>query len=298
MGIGKRGVFMELRVLNYFLVVAQEENITKASKLLHVSQPTLSRQLMQLEEELGVSLFKRSNHSIVLTNEGRMLKRRAQEMVSLADKTIKELSESSEELSGEISIGCSELQSMRELAEIMIEFQKKHPLISYEIYSGNTSSIKERMERGTLDIGLLIEPIDTDKYTYIHMKTKEEWGVLVSEEMELAKREVIHPKDLAGIPIITATSRPMRNELENWFGEYVDKIPQFSYYNLLYNSAVLAQKGAGVVLCLKLDANYEGLKFIPLAPKLELSSILAWKSHQTFSPATAAFIQFLQKYIN
>lgn len=289
---------MELRVLNYFLTVAEEGNITKAAKLLHISQPTLSRQLMQLENELGVELFKRSNHSIVLTQEGLMLKRRAKEMVLLADKTKEELSGNGAVISGQISIGCGELQSISELAELMTAFQEKYPLIQYELYSGNTVGIKDRMENGTLDLGLLLEPVDVEKYEFVRMKTKEEWGVLVREDLPIAKKDVVRPEDLVEIPIMMAASNPIKNELSSWFGDYASQLQIVSTYNLSYNSAILAQKKPSALLCLKLDATYEGMVFVPAAPRLTLSSVLAWKEHQTFSKATAAFIQFVKEMQN
>lgn len=288
---------MELRILNYFLMVAREENITKAAQLLHVTQPTLSRQLMQLEEELGVKLFHRSNHSIVLTNEGMLLKRRAQEIVALADKAKKELIFDEDSLSGEIGIGCGELQSMGELSNILTGFREKHPLVTYNLYSGSSDGIKERLERGTLDLGLLLEPVDIGKYEFTRMRRKEEWGVLVPEESPLALKDHVHPEDLIGIPLLISSRNPILNELASWFGNYANQIEHVISYNLLYNSAIMVQKGAGVALCLKLDCKYDGLRFVPLSPKLELSSVLAWKEHQIFSQATTAFIQFANKYI-
>lgn len=188
---------MELRVLNYFLMVAREENITKAARLLHITQPTLSRQLMQLEEELGVKLFHRSNHSIVLTDAGILLKRRAQELISLAEKTKREFRMESV-LSGEISIGSGEYRCTKLLTEMIELFRRKYPLIQFDIYSGNSDNIKDQIERGSLDIGLLLEPVDIEKYDFIRFPVKEEWGVLVREESDLAKKEAVCAEDLAG----------------------------------------------------------------------------------------------------
>ena len=161
---------MELRVLKYFLMVAREENITRAASLLHVSQPSISRQLMQLEDELGVKLFNRSNHSIVLTDEGLLLKRRAQEMLALAEKTKTELV-GEDEIRGVISIGAGELKSSAFLAEIMTAFHKEYPQVKYDFYSGNADNIKERIERGILDVGLLLEPVEISKYDFIYNKS-------------------------------------------------------------------------------------------------------------------------------
>ena len=169
---------MELRVLNYFLMAAREENITRAASLLHVTQPTLSRQLMQLEEELGVKLFERSSHSIILTDEGMLLKRQAQELLRLAEKTKREVSHEEESIIGEIAIGSGELRSSGCLAELLSSFREKYPMIQYDIFSGNADNIKDRMEQGLLDMGLLLEPVDIGKYEFIRMPLKEERGIL------------------------------------------------------------------------------------------------------------------------
>ena len=170
---------MEIRVLRYFLMVAREENITKAAELLHITQPTLSRQLMQLEDELGTKLFKRSNHSIRLTEDGMLLKRRAQELVQLADKTEMEFKRGEEVVSGNIAVGSGETNSVRELADIIGRFQKRYPLVQYDLYTANADDIKDRLDKGILDIGLLTEPVDIGKYNFIRLKRKERWCVLV-----------------------------------------------------------------------------------------------------------------------
>ena len=193
---------MELRVLKYFLMAAREENITKAAQLLHVTQPTLSRQLMQLEEELGVKLFERSRHRIILTEDGMLLKRRAQEIVSLAEKTEREFVRREGELMGEISIGSGELKSSRFLSQVVAAFHEKHPLVQFEIFSGDSDNIKERMERGLLDLGILLEPVDISKYEFIQIPVKEEWGVLVPDDSPLAGKESVRPEDLVSYPLL------------------------------------------------------------------------------------------------
>ncbi len=167
---------MELRVLRYFLMIAREENITHAAQLLHVTQPTLSRQIQELEEELGVKLFVRSNHRIVLTREGLLMRRRAQEILELADRARRDLAHQNEELAGEVAIGSGETRSMSVLAEILSDFRERHPRVSYRFYSGNADHIKERIENGTLDIGLLPEPVDIARYEFLRMPVMEEWA--------------------------------------------------------------------------------------------------------------------------
>ena len=288
---------MELRVLGYFLTVAREENITKAAALLHITQPTLSRQLMQLEEELGVKLFRRSNHSIVLTEQGMLLKRRAQELVSLAEKTKQELGQR-EQLSGELSIGSGEYQNSRLLAEILAAFHESHSAVQFEVYGGNSDDIKERIERGTLDVGFLLEPVDVGKYEFVRSPLKEEWGILVSEHSDLAGKERVAPEDLADRPLIFARRDLIKKEIIHWFGEYADRLQIVASGNLPYNLAALGKREMGVFLNLKLDCQYDGMRYIPLFPKLESHTVLAWKKNQTMSPVASAFVSFARKYMH
>ena len=289
---------MEIRVLKYFLLVAREENITKAANLLHLTQPTLSRQLMQLEEELGVQLFRRSKHRIILTEEGMLLRRRAEEIVALADKTRDDLQRRGEQLSGTVAVGSGELRSSRFLTQLLTAFQRENPLVSFSIYSGNSDNIKERIERGLLDIGLLQEPVDIAKYSFVRTPEREQWGVLVREDSELASRKSVSPADLAAVPLILPEREIVQNELLNWFGPYAEGLRVTATGNLLYNLASLVRAGGSSVLTLALDCSYEGLRFLPLSPALESNTVLVWKKAQTFSAAAAALIQFSEKYIS
>ena len=289
---------MEIRVLKYFLLVAREENITKAANLLHLTQPTLSRQLMQLEEELGVQLFRRSKHRIILTKEGMLLRRRAEEIVALADKTRDDLQRRGEQLSGTVAVGSGELRSSRFLTQLLTAFQRENPLVSFSIYSGNSDNIKERIERGLLDIGLLQEPVDIAKYSFVRTPGREQWGVLVREDSELASRKSVSPADLAAVPLILPEREIVQNELLNWFGPYAEGLRVTATGNLLYNLASLVRAGGSSVLTLALDCSYEGLRFLPLSPALESNTVLVWKKAQTFSAAAAALIQFSEKYIS
>ena len=289
---------MEIRVLKYFLLVAREENITKAANLLHLTQPTLSRQLMQLEEELGVQLFRRSKHHIILTEEGMLLRRRAEEIVALADKTKDDLQHREEQLTGTIAVGSGELQSSRFLTQLLTAFQEKNPLVRFAIYSGNSDNIKERIERGLLDVGLLQEPVDISKYSFVRTPCREQWGVLVRDDSELAARENVSPAELASVPLILPERESVQNELFNWFGSYAEGLHITATGNLLYNLASLVRASGGSVLTLNLDCTYEGLRFIPLSPPLESNTVLVWKKAQTFSAAAAALIEFSEKYIS
>lgn len=288
---------MEIRVLKYFLMVAREENITKAANLLHLTQPTLSRQLMQLEEELGVSLFRRSRHRIILTEDGMLLRRRAEEIVSLADKTKDDFQHRQEQLAGTIAVGSGEMQSSRFLTRLLTAFQRENPLVTFTIYSGNSDNIKERIERGLLDVGLLQEPVDITKYSFIRTPIREQWGVLMSEDSELAAKSSVGPADLAGMPLIMPGRENLQNELLNWFGPYAESLRIIANGNLLYNLASLAQESGAGVLTLKMACGYPGLCFVPLAPKIETGTMLVWKKTQAFSPVATAFLAYSKKYM-
>ena len=285
---------MELRTLKYFLVVSREENITKAASLLHLTQPTLSRQLMQLEDELGIQLFQRSKHSIILTEEGVRLKRRAQELVALAEKTKAEFSHKEEELTGEIAIGCGETQNMSFLSDHICRFRKQNTLVSFQIYSATADDIKERIEQGLLDIGLLMEPVDISKYDFLRMEKKERWGVLVSGDSPLYEKETASVDDLTRIPLLIPGRPSVQHELSSWFGENFERIEGAATYNLIINAANMVRYHVGTALCFDLDFRYDDLKFVPLSPSLETGAVLVWKKNQIFSPAVHVFLDFLR----
>ena len=253
---------------------------------------------MQLEEELGVQLFRRSKHRIILTEEGMLPHRRAEEIVALADKTKDDLQHREEQLTGTIAVGSGELQSSSFLTKLLTAFQEKHLLVRFTIYSRNSDNIKERIERGLLDVGLLQEPVDITKYSFIRTPGREQWGVLVHEGSELASKESVSPAELASVPLILPERESVQNELFNWFGSYAESLRIAATGNLLYNLASLARVNGGSVLTLNLDCNYDGLRFIPLSPPLESNTVLVWKKTQTFSTAAAAFIEFSEKYIS
>ena len=255
---------MELRVLKYFLVAAREENITKAAALLHVTQPTLSRQLMQLEEELGVKLFRRGKYRVSLTEDGMLLRRRAQEIVELAEKTEQEFQRQEGELAGAISIGTGESNSMTALSRRMAGFRREHPLVRFHIYSATADEIQERLEKGLLDLGILTEPADIGRYEFIRLPKRDQWGVWVDRE--------------AG-----------------WFGDDFEKAEVAATYNLILNAANMIRNGVGIALGFLLGNLSDDLRFIPLSPALETGSVLVWKKDQAFSPTAAAFLRDLRR---
>lgn len=285
---------MELRVLKYFLAVAREENITKAAEFLHITQSTLSRQLMQLEEELNAQLFIRGKNRIVLTDEGMLLRRRAEEIVDLANKTEKEFLEQDNLVTGEIFIGGGETNAMHILARIIKEFKEEYPQIKYQFYSGNADDIKERLDKGLIDIGLLTEPVDIEKYEFVRLEQKEVWGILAPKDSKLAAKEYATPQDLLKLPLLSTRRTIVQNEIANWFGQDYEQLDIIATYNLIYNAAIMVEEGIGYAICLEKLVNINDetkIRFIPFYPPLLTGTVIVWKKHQIFSPATARFIE-------
>lgn len=286
---------MDMRVLQYFLMVAREENITKAARLLRVTQPTLSRQLMQLEEELGAKLLVRSNHNATLTDEGFLFRRRAQELVNLAERAKSEIAANKDTLAGRISIGCGEMQGMKEVAGLLAAFQSQHPKVKFELYSGSNEDVQEKMERGTLDLGLFLEPFNVARYDFIPLKTREQWGVLIHKDNPLSAKDCIRPGDLVGTLVVTIqVNTPLHATLAEWSGPFAKEMDFCANYNVLHNGVIVAKERKGAVICLKPDCQYEGMKYLPLEPRLELGSVLAWKNGQTNAKALKAFLLMLE----
>ncbi|RKI39025.1 LysR family transcriptional regulator [bacterium D16-51] len=287
---------MELRVLKYFLTVAREENITKAANLLHITQPTLSRQLMQLEEELGIKLFHRGRHNILLTEEGMLLRRRAQEIVDLTEKTEKELVHGTETVSGEISIGCGETQNMKPLCEMIAAFQEKYPEVVFHIYTAIADDVTEKLESGILDMGLLLEPVEISRYYFARMPLEEKWQALMRNDCPLAKKDRISPEDLAELPLIVAKRQSVRNLLENWFGDVAEKVRIASTCNLSHiNQSIMVESGIGVALVMDFSCNNEALCLRPLEPEIVSGCVLVWKKNQAFSLAMTKFIDYVKQ---
>lgn len=289
---------MELRVLQYFLVTAREENITRAATQLHITQPTLSRQLMHLEQELGVKLFHRGRHNILLTEDGMLLRRRAQEIVDLTKKTEHELRHEEEKVSGEISIGCGEAQNMKVLCEMMASFRQKYPDVSFEIYTAIADDVKERLENGILDMGLLLEPVEISRYQYVRMPIEERWRVLMRRDSPLAKKEKITPDDLADVPLIIAKRQSVRNELEHWFGQRAQRLRIASVCNLSHNNqSLMVESGLGVAMTMEFSGYEDALCLRPLEPEITSGCVLVWKKNQILSPAVARFVKHVGEWL-
>ena len=290
---------MELRVLQYFLVAAREENITRAAALLNITQPTLSRQLMQMEEELGVTLFHRGKHHILLTEEGLLLRRRAQEILELTMKTERELKHGAEVISGEIAIGCGEARNMKPLSEMMASFQQEYPDVSFQIYTAIADDVKERLENGILDMGLLLEPVEISRYNYVRMPLEEKWKVLIRRDSALAEKERITPEDLADQPLIIAKRPSVRNELENWFGLTAEKLRVVCTCNLSHNNQMdMVESGVGAAMTMDFFCNHDMLCLRPLEPELTSGCVLVWKKNLKLSPVMAQFIAHVKEYLN
>lgn len=292
---------MEIRVLKYFLAVSREGSITAAANSLHLTQPTLTRQLQDLEKELGQKLFVRGKYKISLTPEGMILRKRAQEIVEMVEKTEAEFRSIRDIIAGDIYIGCGETDSMKYIAEVMKELQQEYPDIKFHIYSGNAEDVTEKLDRGLLDFGILIQPIDLSKYDNITLPDKDVWGVILRKDNPLAQKTVIKLEDLKNVPIIASRQMSPKYSKDSgfldWFKDEFERLNIAATYNLVYNATIMVKAGIGCAVTLdKLaDTSKESeVCFRPLSPKLESGLDLVWKKHQVFSPAAKLFLTRLQ----
>lgn len=293
---------MEIRVLRYFLAVAREGNITRAADVLHVTQPTLSRQLKDLEQELGKKLFIRSSHSVFLTDEGMLLRNRAEEIVNMVDKLEAEFSSMEETIGGDVYIGGGETEAMKHIARVAKDVQVRYPNIRYHLYSGNEEDITERLDKGLLDFGILIQPADISKYNYLNMPAKDVWGVVMRKDSPLALKESIQAGDLLNVPLICSRQAMKqtfsKNEFADWFGEDFHKLNIVTTYNLAYNATIMVEEGIGYAITLDKIVNTStasNLCFRPLQPRLESGLNIVWKKHHVLSAAANAFLKELQE---
>lgn len=292
---------MEIRVLRYFLTVVREESITKASDVLHITQPTLSRQLAQMEEEIGVKLFDRGSRKIKLTSEGILLRRRAEEILQLVDKTEKEMTQQEELVEGRISVGCGEMGSVQLLPELFQAFHQKYPLVNFDLFTATADLVKDQMDKGLLDLGLLLEPVDMEKYDFIRLNTKERWVVLMPPDSPLTGKESVTASDLAALPLILPRRLQVRSELASWFGDYYKNLDVLFTSNLSTNGAVMVNKGLAYSLVIEGSIPFwDSSKIIyrPLFPELPATSVLAWKRGQPFSLAASKFITYAKQFLN
>ena len=289
---------MEFRVLQYFLAVAREENISGAAKFLHLSQPTLSRQLKDLEDELGKQLFIRGNRKITLTEEGMILRKRAEEITELIKKTEEEITSSDDTLVGNITIGAGETDGNRFLIKAMNAIQQDYPLVHFHIVSGDKEMITEAIDHGSIDFGIVFGNIDTAKYDSIPIDYKDTWGVLMRRDAELSKKEFITAGDLMDKPLIISRQAFQNSELKNFFHTEQEKLNIAATYSLLFNGSLMVDEGLGYAVCFDKLVNVSGdssLCFRPLKPKIEAHMGIIWKKYQVFSKPAQKFLQKLQE---
>lgn len=290
---------MEIRVLKYFLTVVNEESITRASEILHITQPTLSRQLKDLEEELGVTLFHRGSRKITLTSEGLILKRRAEEILDLVDLTVTEIQEQNQELEGTITIGSGEFSSVRILADLCADFQKKYPRVKFDLFTATADVVKEKLNHGLADIGLCLEPIDKENFAFIRLPVKEKWVVVCKTDDELSRKEEITVADLLDRSLILPRRRNVQSEVAHWFGDDFAKLKVTYTGDLMTNLAMMVQKGVGVALSVEgANAlwNPDLLVTRPLRPTMENAVDLCWRKNSC-SYVTERFIEYTKCFL-
>lgn len=290
---------MELRVLQYFLAVAREQNISAAAHSLHLTQPTLSRQLKELEEELGKQLMIRGSRKIILTEEGMLLRKRAEEILELVNRTEQEVSQSNDTISGDIYIGTGETDGIRQIARCVKQIQESCPGIRFHVVSGDAVDVCERLDKGLLDFGILLGDMDKTKYNYVALPMKDTWGVLMRRDSPLARQDTVVPGDLWDKPLILSRQVDNKSGLYRWLGKEPAELHTVATYNLIYNASLMVDEGMGYAFTLDKLVNTNGsdLCFRPLKPRLELGMYLVWKKAQVFSKAAELFLEYLQKHL-
>ena len=291
---------MELRTLRYFLAVAEQESFSAAANdILFVTQPTLSRQMQELEEELGVQLFVRSNKKTTLTEEGIRFRKRAQEIMELVSHTEKEFAETSkEELVGDVYIGGGETKAFSIIAAACKRLQKDHPRIRLHITSGNAPDVTEKLDSGILDFGLLVEPVDKSKYEFVELPAKDTWGLLVRKDHPLAKKGFVTVRDLENIPLLASRQTMMMREFSGQLGRDLHTLNVIATYNLIYNASIFVEQGLGAAFSLEGLVNTGGkskLAFVPFTPLRTSGLVVVWKKNPVFSKPAAAFLQSLKQ---
>lgn len=288
---------MELRVLQYFLAVAREQSVSGAAAYLHLSQPTLSRQLKDLEDELGKQLFLRGNRKITLTEEGMLLRKRAEEIMDLVWKTEREITLNDERVAGDIYIGAGETDAIRILVRAAGALQREHPQIRVHIASGDSADVTEELDKGLIDFGILLDPKDLSKYDYLRIPEKDVWGVLMRRDAPLAQKDAIRPEDLWDKPLILSRQHREGSALSLWLNRNEADLRIVATYSLLYNGSILVDEGIGYAITLDKILNTQGsnLCFRPLTPALQAELCIVWKKYQVFTKAAELFLHAVHK---
>lgn len=291
---------MDSRVLNYFLTVAQLGNITKAAEVLNITQPTLSRQLMSLEEEIGATLLIRGRRVVTLTESGVIFQQRASEIVSLIKKTEMDITQNKDAIVGTVSIGCVESNISARLATLISEFHNRHPLVCFDLYGANGDDIKEKLDWGLIDLGIVLEPVETAKYDYIRLPLEERWGVIIRKDDPLAGLDCIQPKELLNSPIILPRRAIVIDEIAKWLGVQRSQLNIFMTQNLLTNVVPVVEQNMGRVICIEGALQLrpsDQLCFVPFYPKKTSKHVVIWKKNKVFSDTTAIFLDFLRENV-
>lgn len=292
--MNRRKIQMDIRVLKYFLTVAQEENITKASEVLHTSQSNLSRQLADLERETGKKLFDRGNRKITLTEEGMFLRKRAKEIVELVERTEIDLNSYDGVVSGVIHIGAAETHAMRLLANTMMSLKTNYPKIQYDIFSGSTIEVTDMLNKGLLDFGILVEPVNLEKYDYLRFPMNDRFGLIMRKDNPLAKLDAISGKDIKNQPVLVSKQQLDGNVLSGWLGADIKSLNIISTFNLITTPAMMVEAGLGVAFTFDNLVNTDessSLCFRPLEPNVETGLYLVWKKYQLFTKPSKVFLE-------
>lgn len=292
---------MELRVLRYFLAVAREQSITAAAETLHITQPTLSKQLRELEEELGKKLFTRGNRKITLTKEGMFLRKRAQEIVELADKTEADFAAGVGSVSGDIFIGSGETGAVRYLGRTLYKMRSIYPGVRFHLFSGNGEDVSDRLDKGLIDFALFVGMTDLKKYDYLKLPYHHRWGLILRRDDPLAAHEAVTPEMLMNVPILCSRQALIQNELSGWLGRPFEELNPAGTYNLIYNAAIMVEEGLGCAVCIDklLDTSGESaVCFRPFEPAIDAELFIAWKKYQFFSAAAGKFLEMLQQELD
>ena len=289
---------MEHRILKYFITVAQEENITRAAEILHTSQSNLSRQLADLEKQVNKKLFERGSRKITLTEEGMFLHKRAKEIIELTERTELELLSFNEITSGIVHIGAAETHAMKLLGNAMLSLRKNYPHIQYDIFSGSTIEVTEQLNKGLLDFGVLVEPVNLQKYDYLKLPITDQFGVVMRKDSPLAQLDVITPSDIRNQTILCSKQQLDGNVLSSWLNENIENMDIAATFNLITTPAMLVESGLGYAFAFDKLINITGsndLCFRPLEPKIETGLYLVWKKYQLFSTAPKIFLEQLRE---
>lgn len=290
---------MEIRVLRYFLEIAREGNMTKAAKRLHVTQPTLSRQMKELEQELGKKLFRRGSTSVSLTDEGILLRKRAEDLLAMADKIEGEFKALDEITGGDIYIGCAESHLIKYLAYAVSRVNEKYAGIHYHITSGDTKQVAESLDRGLLDFAFIVEPPDLSKYNYLEVPGYDTWGVLMRKDCSLAEKSFIEIGDILPYPVF-CSEQSMKADLPRWCKEYIDKLNVMATFNLSGNAAVFAREGLGLVITFDklIEVSEDSdLCFRQIVPALHTKMYVIWKKYQVFTPVAKLLLSELKRIL-